>query len=129
MFPVAIKSLKYYLYVHFWCEPGSFFISKPFLSDMDDELGSSNVSGTFFISKSSLSGENTESGSLNVPGSFFIAFREWLGWCASLSIGNWLFLRFKTGSPLDVVNEVDFVYGCSAIIGSSSGVTSVDLAT
>ena len=119
MFPVAIKSLKYYLYVHFWCEPGSFFISKPSLSGVDDELGSSNVSGSFLISKSSSSVENTESGSLNVSGSFFIAFREWPGWCASLSICKWLFLRFKTGFPWDVVKDVDFACGCSTIIGSS----------
>ena len=175
MLSVAIKSLKLYLYVHFWCEPGSFFISKPSLNGMDDDLGSLNVSGSFiisasssnvkdtesgllnisgsfFISKPSLNGmgdelgslnvsgsfiisasssnvKDTESGLLNVSVSFFIAFPEWPGWCASLSIGNWLFLRFKTGSPWDVLKEVDFVFGCSTIIGSSFGVTSVGLVT
>ena len=47
MLPVAIKSLK--LYVHFWCEPNSFFISKPSLYGEDDDLGSLKVSGSFFI--------------------------------------------------------------------------------
>ena len=129
MLSVAIKSLKLYLYVHFWCEPGSFFISKPSLNGMDDELGSLNVSGSFIISASSSNVKDTESGLLNVSVSFFIAFPEWPGWCASLSIGNWLFLRFKTGSPWDVLKEVDFVFGCSTIIGSSFGVTSVGLVT